>query len=75
MLEHEITVYSKKDCQPCEFTKKILKGRGIGFNEVDIEHDAAGRDYIIGLGYRGAPVVVTPEDHWSGFRPDRLNKL
>jgi len=27
------------------------------------------------LGYLQAPVVVTPDAHWSGFRPDRLNAL
>lgn len=75
MLEHDITVYSKKNCPPCNFTKKTLESKGIKFNEIDIETDAAARDYIIELGYRGAPVVVTPTDHWSGFNPNRLNAL
>jgi glutaredoxin-like protein NrdH len=27
------------------------------------------------LGYLQAPVVVTGNDHWSGFRPDRIKAL
>jgi len=28
-----------------------------------------------GLGYQQAPVVVAGEDHWSGFRPDRIKAV
>lgn len=27
------------------------------------------------LGYLQAPVVVAGNDHWSGFRPDRIKAL
>jgi glutaredoxin-like protein NrdH len=27
------------------------------------------------LGYLQAPVVVTDDDHWSGFRPDKIATL
>ena len=27
------------------------------------------------LGYLQAPVVVAGNDHWSGFRPDRIKGL
>ena len=27
------------------------------------------------LGYMQAPVVVTDQDHWSGFRPDKIEEL
>ena len=27
------------------------------------------------LGYIQAPVVITDEDHWSGFRPDKIDEL
>jgi len=30
---------------------------------------------IKGLGYQQAPVVVAGEDHWSGFRPDRIKAI
>ena len=28
-----------------------------------------------GLGYKQAPVVIAGEDHWSGFRPDKIGAL
>ena len=27
------------------------------------------------LGYLQAPVVVTDDEHWSGFRPDKIDAL
>jgi glutaredoxin-like protein NrdH len=31
--------------------------------------------YLKALGYMQAPVVVTDQDHWSGFRPDKIEEL
>ena len=33
------------------------------------------RDYVMALGYLQAPVVVAGNEHWSGFRPDRIKAL
>ena len=27
------------------------------------------------LGYVQAPVVITSQDHWSGFRPDKIKAI
>jgi glutaredoxin-like protein NrdH len=37
--------------------------------------DSEARDYVMALGYLQAPVVVAGNDHWSGFRPDRIKGL
>ena len=37
--------------------------------------DSEARDYVMALGYLQAPVVVAGNEHWSGFRPDRINAL
>ena len=42
---------------------------------VDISLDSEARDYVMALGYLQAPVVVAGNDHWSGFRPDRIKAL
>jgi len=42
---------------------------------VDISQDDAARDYVMALGYLQAPVVVAGDDHWSGFRPGRIEAL
>ncbi len=55
----------------CSLTKKVLTARGIEFVEVDIRESEAARTYVVeDLSYTEAPVVVvTDEDHWSGFAP------
>jgi glutaredoxin-like protein NrdH len=30
---------------------------------------------VLALGYLQAPVVVTDSEHWSGFRPSKIEKL
>jgi glutaredoxin-like protein NrdH len=48
---------------------------GIAYETVDITADGDARDYVLALGYLQAPVVVAGDDHWSGFRPDRIKTL
>jgi len=58
-------------------TKRVLEQKGVPFTEVDIRDNSAARDYVVeDLGYTEAPVVVvSDEDHWSGFRPDQIDRL
>lgn len=72
-----VTVYSKPNCQPCKMTKQRFKDNGIEFVEIDISEDADAREYVLGLGALAAPVVVVGdlEDHWAGFKPDKIKEL
>ncbi len=71
-----ITVYTKPACVQCNATYKALEKQGIAYEKVDISLDAEARDYVMALGYLQAPVVVVSQDnHWSGFRPDRIKAL
>lgn len=70
-----ITVYTKPACVQCHTTYKALDKQGLTYNVVDITEDPAARDYVMALGYLQAPVVVAGDDHWSGFRPDRIKAL
>jgi glutaredoxin-like protein NrdH len=70
-----ITVYSKPACVQCTATHKALDKQGIAYEKVDITLDPDARDYVMALGYLQAPVVVAGDDHWSGFRPDRIKAL
>ncbi|SKK91566.1 glutaredoxin electron transport component of NRDEF (Glutaredoxin-like protein) NrdH [Mycobacteroides abscessus subsp. massiliense] len=70
-----ITVYTKPACVQCNATYKALEKQGIEFEKVDITADAEARDYVMSLGYLQAPVVVADNEHWSGFRPDRIKAL
>ena len=70
-----ITVYSKPACVQCTATTKELDRKGIAYDYVDITKDADAMEQIATLGYRQAPVVVSGDDHWSGFRPDKISAI
>jgi glutaredoxin-like protein NrdH len=69
-----VTVYSKPDCVQCGATYRALDAKGIAFEVVDLTESPAALEYVTQeLGYSAAPVVVVDEqDHWSGFRPDKI---
>ena len=75
MTEHTIAVYTKPACVQCNATYKALDKNGLDYTVVDITTNDQARDYVMGLGYLQAPVVVAGDDHWSGFRPDRIKAL
>ena len=70
-----ITVYTKPACVQCNATYKALDKQGIEYEVVYITQDADARDYVMALGYLQAPVVVAADEHWSGFRLDRIKAL
>lgn len=74
-----VMVYTAPACQQCTATKRKLTELGVAFVEVDLNDpaNAAARDHLINdLGYAAAPVVeVDGDEHWTGYRPDRLKAL
>jgi len=70
-----ITVYTKPSCVQCTATYRALDSKGIEYEVLDLSTDEAALEAVKSLGYLQAPVVVTDEDHWSGFRPDRIDEL
>lgn len=70
-----VTVYTKPACVQCAATLRALTKAGVAHTVIDITEDSAARDYVMSLGYLQAPVVVTADSHWSGYRPDRLDAL
>lgn len=71
----KITVYSKPSCVQCNATYRALEKEGIEYRIIDITVDEEARNYIKGLGYLQAPVVIAGNEHWSGFRPDRVKAI
>jgi len=70
-----ITVYTQPSCHLCEATKRELTIKGLRYNLVDITKDEVAFEKVKTLGYRSMPVVVTENDHWAGFRVDKLFEL
>jgi len=70
-----ITIYSKPNCVQCTATYRAMDKAGLSYETVDISLDAQALEQVKSLGYAQAPVVVAGEDHWSGFRPDKIKTL
>ena len=70
-----ITVYTKPSCVQCNATYRALDAKGIEYEVLDLSEDPTALEYVKGLGYMQAPVVVTDDEHWSGFRPDKIEAL
>ena len=63
-------------CVQCNATKKALDKAGLDYELVDLTEDSDALDYVMGLGYLQAPVVVVDaDDHFFGYRPDRIKAL
>lgn len=70
-----VTVYTLPACVQCESTKRLLTRNNVPFEEINMSENLDALDMIKTLGYTAAPVVMSGEDHWSGFRPDKLSAL
>jgi glutaredoxin-like protein NrdH len=70
-----ITVYTKPSCVQCDATKRMMDKLNIKYSTVDITVDTEAFDMIISKGFKAAPVVITDDDAWSGFNPDKISEL
>ncbi|MFT4021479.1 MAG: glutaredoxin-like protein NrdH [Acinetobacter sp.] len=70
-----ITIYSKPSCVQCNATYRALNKHGIAYEIVDLTQDQTAMEMVKSLGYQQVPVVVAGDDHWSGFRPDKISAL
>jgi len=52
----------------------LTKG-GVEFAEIDLSTDAVAMERIKELGYSQAPVVEAGNQHWSGFRMEKLQQI
>jgi glutaredoxin-like protein NrdH len=74
-LKLTVTVYTLPSCVQCDSTKKVLQRNEIPFNEIDLSINNDAMEMVKALGYASAPVVIAGEEHWAGFRPDKLSNL
>lgn len=70
-----VTVYTLPACVQCDSTKRVLTRNNVEYQEVDLSQDPEALSMVRELGYSAAPVVMAGDDHWSGFRPDKLATL
>lgn len=70
-----VTVYTKPSCVQCTATYRALDAKGIEYDVLDLSVDPQALEAVKELGYLQAPVVITDDGHWSGFRPDKIDEL
>lgn len=70
-----VTVYSKPSCVQCNATYRALNKKGVEYDVVDVSEDEKALAHILALGYQQVPVVETPTEHWSGYRPDNIGRV
>ncbi|MGN1057327.1 MAG: glutaredoxin-like protein NrdH [Comamonas sp.] len=70
-----IKIYSKPNCVQCSMTMRTLDRQGVSYEVVDVSQDNVAAEQLQAWGYRQVPVVQVGEEHWSGFRPERLASI
>lgn len=70
-----IKIYSSPDCMQCHATYRALDKQGLNYTVVDISEEPEAANTVRELGYRQLPVVFAADEHWSGFRPERIRQL
>lgn len=70
-----VKLYTKPGCVQCTATYRELNALGVPYEIFDVSVDGNALQLVKELGYMAAPVVVVGDDHWSGFRPDKIAAL
>ncbi|WP_034916473.1 MULTISPECIES: glutaredoxin-like protein NrdH [Erwinia] len=70
-----IIIYTKDNCVQCNATKNAMDKKGIAYQVVNLDQQPDEIEALRALGYRQVPVVMNGQDHWSGFRPDKISAL
>jgi len=53
----------------------MLQRNQIEYAEIDMSQDPVALEMVKTLGYTAAPVVVSGQEHWSGFRMDKIQAI
>lgn len=56
-------------------TARTLDRKGVLYHVIDVSQNEEAAAQLRAWGYRQLPVVQVGDEHWSGFRPDRLAAL
>lgn len=68
-------IYTLPSCVQCDTSKRLMKSMNIEYTEVDLSQNEEAYEMVRALGYTSAPVIISGEQHWSGFRMERIKSL
>ena len=69
------TVFTKPHCPQCDATKRQLTKLGVPFETVDLAQNPSTLEQLQAAGFQQAPVVITPDNSWTGYRPDLIREV
>jgi glutaredoxin-like protein NrdH len=70
-----VKVFTKNNCTACIATKSKLEYLQIPFEVISIEGNVELQQQLVDDGWRAMPVVITENDSWAGYKPDKINSL
>lgn len=73
--EIEAILFSKPACVQCGATYRKFDSDGVLHLVIDLSENPELLELVKRAGYMTAPVVVTRDDHWMGFRPDKIDEI
>lgn len=67
-MKNEVRIYTKTECQYCDYAKELLTERGIKFREVDVGEDYVLRGWLAwATGQRTLPQIFIDAEPIGGF--------
>ncbi len=68
-----VKIYTTPFCPHCQMAKEFLKGRGVEFEEVNVQEDrAAALEMIQKTGQNGVPVIEIDDNIIVGFNQEKI---
>ena len=57
-----LTVYSKNNCPFCVQAKRLLEGKNVPYQEINIENDPSARQMLLDKGLRSVPQIFKEQE-------------
>ena len=70
-----VTVFTKPHCPQCDATKRQLTKLGVPFETAHTLDRDPRLEQLQAAGFQQAPVVITPDNSWTGYRPDLIREV
>jgi glutaredoxin 3 len=64
----KVQIYTKRICPYCTSAKALLAKKGVAYEEIDVEHDDAKREWLVeATGQRTVPQIFVDGRSLGGF--------
>lgn len=73
--EMMVKIYSRTICPACNATKRWLKEHGIDYVELNTDLNPMYLEQAQATGFKSLPVIITDDDKWFGYAPNKLKNL